>query len=152
MNKDFFGNIIRKTANVLSASTSIIAVLATYYIGVEKSRSIQGFLLGIALWIISLLLTSISRELNNSHNSKDSAIKLKFVYLINCISLAWILPHVVLLPFLGTCMWNVGDPTNFIGVYTWLYYSLIFTCLVIVVFILYLLIDLLNHRKKNNLK
>ncbi|MGN0528777.1 MAG: hypothetical protein ACI4IE_06550 [Eubacterium sp.] len=136
---------IRKSMNMVSISFSIISVLVAYYVGIEKSRSVQGFLIGMALWLISLSL-SIPLELTNRNFSKKESLKQQCLYLGNIIALSWIMPFGVLLPFFGTFNLEKGVLINSIGIYYWINYSLIFTGVFVVAFIIYQIFKAMKNR------
>lgn len=93
-------DIMRKVLQMLSISVSIVASLVSYYIGIEKERSLQAFFLGIALWLVSISIFTIAKTYNEE-NSKRCSLQKKCTFLINLVSLALILPFGVVLPFLG---------------------------------------------------
>ena len=93
-------DIMRKVLQMLSISVSIVASLVSYYIGIEKERSLQAFFLGIAIWLVSISIFTIAKTYNEE-NSKRCSLQKKCTFLINLVSLALILPFGVVLPFLG---------------------------------------------------
>lgn len=44
--------VVIKMTSILSVAVSIFAAVAAYTVGVEKWRSLQGFFLGLALWLV----------------------------------------------------------------------------------------------------
>lgn len=50
--------------DILSVAVSIFAAVAAYTVGVEKWRSLQGFFLGLALWLVQ-------RRKNNTEQIKN---------------------------------------------------------------------------------
>lgn len=50
--------------DILSVAVSIFAAVAAYTVGVEKWRSLQGFFLGLALWLVQ-------RRKNNTEQIKE---------------------------------------------------------------------------------
>ena len=141
--------IIKRFTELLSLPISIIAVLSAYYVGFEKNRSWQGFLLGMALWMIALSFTLLSPELRCFKKISKSSIIKRGIYLFHFIALSWILPLGILLPFFGAFSWKHGILLNFIGFYEWINYSLLFTGLFVTVFIINLLFVFLRTKKKS---
>ncbi len=125
-----------KITNMLSVSVSIIAVLTAYYVGIEKRRSFQGFLLGIAIWIIALSLCNVCKSAYENL-SKKAVLKRKCLYLVHIVAFAWIAPFGFLLPFFAEFVFtDEGVPINIISIYAWKNYSLIFTGVFAAVFII----------------
>ena len=127
---------IRKSMNMVSISISIVAVLIAYYVGIEKRRSFQGFLLGIAIWIIALSLCTVWKSADENL-SKKAVLKQKCLYLVHIVAFAWIAPFGFLLPFFAEFVFtDEGVPINIISIYEWKNYSLIFTGVFATVFII----------------
>ncbi|MBO5065983.1 MAG: hypothetical protein J6J11_09815 [Treponema sp.] len=136
-------DIMRKVLQMLSISVSIVASLVSYYIGIEKERSLQAFFLGIALWLVSISIFTIAKTYNEE-NSKRCSLQKKCTFLINLVSLALILPFGVVLPFLGNIRCVDGIWLNRIDIQSWIIYSSIFAALLIIT---YLLSDIYKKRK-----
>lgn len=134
---------MRKVLQMLSISVGIVASLISYYIGIEKERSLQAFFLGIALWLVSTAIFTITK-IYNEENSKKCSLQKKCTFLINLVSLALILPFGVVLPFLGNIRCVDGIWLNRIDIQSWIIYSSIFAVLLI---ISYLVLDIYKKRK-----
>lgn len=135
--------VLRKVFQMLSISIGIVASLISYYTGIEKERSLQAFFLGIALWLVSTSIFTISK-IYNEDNSKRCSLQMKCTFLINLISLALILPFGVVLPFLGNIRCVDGIWLNRIDIQSWIIYSSIFAALLIIA---YLVLDIYRKRK-----
>lgn len=127
-------NVMRKVLQMLSISVGIIASLISYYIGIEKERSLQAFFLGIALWLVSTSIFSIAKTYNEE-NSKKCSLQKGCTFLINLVSLALILPFGVVLPFLGNIRCVNGIWLNSIDIQSWIIYSSIFAALLIITYL-----------------
>lgn len=136
-------DVMRKVLQMLSISVGIVASLISYYIGIEKERSLQAFFLGIALWLVSTAIFTITK-IYNEENSKKCSLQKKCTFLINLVSLALILPFGVVLPFLGNIRCVDGIWLNRIDIQSWIIYSSIFAVLLI---ISYLVLDIYKKRK-----
>lgn len=136
-------DVMRKILQMLSISVGIVAALISYYIGIEKERSLQAFFLGIALWLVSTAIFTITK-IYNEENSKKCSLQKKCTFLINLVSLALILPFGVVLPFLGNIRCVDGIWLNRIDIQSWIIYSSIFAVLLI---ISYLVLDIYKKRK-----
>ena len=135
--------VLRKVFQMLSISVGIVASLISYYTGIEKERSLQAFFLGIALWLVSTSIFTISK-IYNEENSKICSLQMKCTFLINLIFLALILPFGVVLPFLGNIRCVDGIWLNRIDIQSWIIYSSIFATLLIIT---YLVLDIYRKRK-----
>lgn len=136
-------DVMRKVLQMLSISVGIVASLISYYIGIEKERSLQAFFLGIALWLVSTSILTISKTYNEE-NSKRCSLQMKCTFLINLVSLALILPFGVVLPFLGNIRCVDGIWLNRIDIQSWIIYSSIFATLLIIT---YLVSDIYKKKK-----
>lgn len=134
---------MRKVLQMLSVSVDIVVSLISYYIGMEKERSLQAFFIGIALWLVSTSIFTISKTYNEE-NSKRCSLQEKCTFSIKLVSLALILPFGVVLPFLGNIRCVDGIWLSRIDIQTWLIYSPIFAAFLI---ISYLLSDIYKKRK-----
>lgn len=131
-------NAMKKILQMLSVSVGIVASLISYYVGIEKNRSIQAFLLGIALWLISLSIFTLSKTYDKENSKRDLLLK-KCTCLTNLVSLAFILPFGVVLPFMGSIRCVNGIWLNSIAIQSWIIYSLIFAGIFIVAYIVSLI-------------
>ena len=112
----------------------------------EKTRSIQAFFLGIALWLVSLAIFTIPKE-NDEENSKKNSLLKKFNCLTKLVTLAFILPFGVVAPFLGSIIsvdgiWLCAPSFNYIT------YSLIFAAVFVIA---YIVLQIYKNNKKRNL-
>lgn len=136
-------DVMRKVLQMLSISVGIVASLISYYIGIEKERSLQAFFLGIALWLVSTSIFTIAKTCIEE-NSKRCSLQQKCTFLINLVSLAFILPFGIVLPFLGNIRCVDGIWLNRIDIQSWIIYSSIFAALLIIT---YLISDIYKKRK-----
>lgn len=96
-----------KMADILSVAVSIFAAVTAYTIGVEKWRSLQGFFLWLALWLVALALMVGARVLERTTDG-GRAVHIRLTYFLNSVALAFILPLGALLPFMGEFCWKDG--------------------------------------------
>ncbi len=139
MKKEVFKPIIQ----MMSVATSIIAVLVAYYVGEELWRSWQACLLGIALWLVSLSIFSLLKMYDEEITKRDILTK-NITFVIILVSLACILPFGVLLPVFGDFKW-VGDIRVNRMTASWEAYSLIFSAVFIVAYIISLIYKKRKH-------
>ena len=70
-----------KTTDILSVAVSMFAAVAAYTVGVEKWRSLQGFFLGLALWLVQ------RRKNNTEQIKKQERIDLRSCSFMLCVLL-----------------------------------------------------------------
>lgn len=133
-----------KMADILSVAVSIFAAVTAYTIGVEKWRSLQGFFLGLALWLVALAPMVGARVLERTTDG-GRAVHIRLTYFLNSVALAFILPLGALLPFMGEFRWKDDVPLYAIDLYTWRNYGLIFAGVAVVIFAVWWLVQ---RRKK----
>lgn len=130
--------MMKNSLQIFSVSVGLGASLVSYYVGIEKNRSIQAFFLGIALWLISLSILELSKTYKEEDSKRNLLLK-KCTCLTNLFTLAFILPFGVVLPFMGKIICVNGIWLNSIDIQSWIIYSLSFATIFIITYFVLLI-------------
>ncbi|MCD7723770.1 MAG: hypothetical protein LUH82_07520 [Clostridiales bacterium] len=134
--------VINKIIPMVSISFSLVTVLIVYYVGVEQERGWQAFVLGVALWLVGLSVLSLLK-INCQSTKKDLLLK-NAASFFNFVSLASMIPFVIVIPFMGNFRTIGSVWLNGIWIDTWAFYSSIFA---IVLAVIYIIVMLCKKRK-----
>lgn len=137
---------LKRLLNAVSVSCTLFSILAAYYAGIEKARCVEGFVFGFAMWLVSIFIAAPLANVKGENEKRDKIERFLLKY-EHALSLMWILPMIVTLPFFGQPILDGQIIRNTVGIYTYLNYSLIFSGVLTVGFIIYAVIKTARKKK-----
>lgn len=137
---------LKRLLNAVSVSCTLFSILAAYYVEIEKARCVEGFVIGFAMWLVSIFIAAPLANVKGEREKRDKIERFLLKY-EHALSLMWILPMIVTLPFFGQPILDDQIIRNTVGIYTYLNYSLIFSGVLTVGFIIYAVIKTAKKKK-----
>lgn len=137
---------LKRLLNAVSVSCTLFSILAAYYAGIEKARCVEGFVIGFAMRLVSIFIAAPLANVKGESEKRDKIERFLLKY-EHALSLMWILPMIVTLPFFGQPILDGQIIRNTVGIYTYLNYSLIFSGVLTVGFTIYAVIKTARKSK-----
>ena len=98
------------------------------------------------MWLVSIFIVAPLANVKGESEKRDKIERFLLKY-EHALSLMWILPMIVTLPFFGQLILDGQIIRNTVGIYTYLNYSLIFSGVLTVGFIIYAIIKTAKKKK-----